>query len=486
MADLLIKQDILCPLLEVNLASPLLRRCFDGYYSMHYCNNGTAPAENATLEITLDEFLDFTSAELPVASQNGQTYSFQLGNLGVGECGDFKVYFNVSCDASLGQTHCTEAHVYPDSICGNYPGWAGGAIAVEGSCVGDLAYFSITNTGTADVDGLPFTLIKDGQIVQQDFLGLMAPGETLGVNWPAYGDYFSIQVENPSGYPYPGKKMAFVENCGGQNNNSWFAGSLPAGDSEPFIAIDCQQNIGSYDPNDKSAYPVGFGDEHFIERNVGLDYRIRFQNTGTDTAFTVVIRDTLSNWLDPATVRPGAASHPYVMDLSGNDQDGVVLSFRFPDIMLPDSNINEPASHGFIQFSVSQKVDNPLGTIIENNAGIYFDFNEPVITNTVRHEVGENFILINDVKTPVKSMAPSFIIFPNPTTGEAVLKLKDIPTGRFEMVLMDAMGQPLLVERFHGLTKNISMANYPTGLYFIKIATEGGWATTHKFVVAGR
>lgn len=102
------------------------------------------------------------------------------------------------------------------------------------------------------------------------------------------------------------------------------------------------------------------------------------------------------------------------MDLSGNDQDGVVLKFRFPDIMLPDSDISEPASHGFIQFSVSQKADNPLGTVIENTAGIYFDFNEPVITNTVKHEVGENFIVINEVKTPIKSITPSIAISPNP------------------------------------------------------------------------
>jgi uncharacterized repeat protein (TIGR01451 family) len=484
--DLLVQPEAICPLLEVNIASPLIRRCFDGYYSVHYCNNGTAPAENAYLELQMDDFLELTSAELPIASQNGQTHTFQLGNLGIGECGDFKVYFNVSCDAALGQTHCTEAHVFPDSICGNHPGWSGGMIELEGNCVGGLILFSVTNTGTAALDALPFTLIKDGQIVQQDYLGFMAPGETLGVNWPADGDYFSIQVDNPPGYPYPGKKASFVENCGGQGTGSWFAGSLPLGDTEPFIAIDCQENIGSFDPNDKAAFPVGFGDEHFIERNTNIDYRIRFQNTGTDTAFNVVIVDTLSAWLDPATIRTGAASHAYEMGLSGNDQDGVVLKFRFPDIMLPDSNINEPASHGFIQFSVSQKADNPLGTIIENNAGIYFDFNEPVVTNTVWHEVGENFIVINDVETLVKSIAPSIAISPNPTTGEAVLKLQSPPSGILEMWLMDARGRLLQTEQFTGSERRIYLSEFPTGLYFVKLISEKGWSATAKFMKVGK
>ncbi|MCB0556652.1 MAG: hypothetical protein KDD02_24110, partial [Phaeodactylibacter sp.] len=63
--------------------------------------------------------------------------------------------------------------------------------------------------------------------------------------------------------------------------------------------------------NDKQGFPRGYGDEHYIYPGTDLEYLVRFQNTGNDTAFLVVIRDTLSEFLDIATVRPGAASHPY-------------------------------------------------------------------------------------------------------------------------------------------------------------------------------
>ena len=64
------------------------------------------------------------------------------------------------------------------------------------------------------------------------------------------------------------------------------------------------------------ATPEGVKAEHYIWPGTELDYKIRFQNTGNDTAFTVVIRDTLPDWLDVATFRAGATSHAYEWDIS--------------------------------------------------------------------------------------------------------------------------------------------------------------------------
>ena len=137
---------------------------------------------------------------------------------------------------------------------------------------------------------------------------------------------------------------------------------------------------GSFDPNDKAVSPKGEGVAgHITRADSILNYLIRFQNTGTDTAFTVVVLDTLDIDLDIRTLVPGASSHPY--DL--NVLDGNILEFRFENIMLPDSNINEPLSHGFFLYDIHTKPDLPYFTSFENSAAIYFDFNEPVITNTV-------------------------------------------------------------------------------------------------------
>jgi hypothetical protein len=42
-------------------------------------------------------------------------------------------------------------------------------------------------------------------------------------------------------------------------------------------------------------------------------------------------------------------------------------------------------SHGFVSFRVAPRAGLPEGTVIENTAGIVFDQNSPVITNTVRN-----------------------------------------------------------------------------------------------------
>lgn len=153
-----------------------------------------------------------------------------------------------------------------------------------------------------------------------------------------------------------------------------------AGDENPLDNEECESQTvqGSFDPNDKLVTPEGF-----ISAATELTYLIRFQNTGNDTAFNVVVRDTLDSGLDPSTLELGASSHPYTFELSGERQ----LTFRFNNIQLPDSFINEPSSHGFLSYKVKPWSDG-RDTVIENAANIYFDFNLPVRTNKVTSYIG--------------------------------------------------------------------------------------------------
>jgi hypothetical protein len=43
---------------------------------------------------------------------------------------------------------------------------------------------------------------------------------------------------------------------------------------------------------------------------------------------------------------------------------------------------NEPESHGFIHFRIKTIPGLGVADVVENSVAIYFDFNEPVITNT--------------------------------------------------------------------------------------------------------
>ncbi|MCS7074896.1 MAG: T9SS C-terminal target domain-containing protein, partial [Bacteroidia bacterium] len=136
---------------------------------------------------------------------------------------------------------------------------------------------------------------------------------------------------------------------------------------------------GSYDPNDKQVQPTSILPNQVTE----LRYLIRFQNTGTDTAFTVIIRDTLNPKLDISTFRILGASHPYTYSI----QDQQVLHVFFHNILLPDSFTNEPKSHGYVQYAIKCKPGLTNGTVIPNTAYIYFDFNTPIQTNTVTTQV---------------------------------------------------------------------------------------------------
>lgn len=136
----------------------------------------------------------------------------------------------------------------------------------------------------------------------------------------------------------------------------------------------------AFDPNDKLVTPVGYGAAGAVP--IGLDrltYTVRFQNTGTDTALNVVIEDALDPDLLWESMQVVAASH--ALTRISVDESGVA-TFRFGQIMLPDSNVNEPASHGFIIYSIAPMPDASHATEITNTAGIFFDLNTPVITNT--------------------------------------------------------------------------------------------------------
>ena len=121
-----------------------------------------------------------------------------------------------------------------------------------------------------------------------------------------------------------------------------------------------------------------------------LDYIINFQNTGTDTAYNITVRDTLSDKLDWNTLQMTDASHPYSLVI----EDGNKLAFTFYDIRLPDSTTNETGSHGYVAYRIKPKSTLVAGDSIPNLASIYFDFNLPVETNNAYTIVVDNNMVL--------------------------------------------------------------------------------------------
>ncbi len=167
--------------------------------------------------------------------------------------------------------------------------------------------------------------------------------------------------------------------------------------------------VGSYDPNDKQVSQAAYSPND-LGTGRPLVYTIRFQNTGSYYASTVVVRDTLSPNLDPGTLQVLGASHPFTWSLRGPG----ILEFRFDNIYLPDSVNDEPGSHGFIQFAVGLRANLPLGALTENTGHIYFDFNTPIVTNTVTTAV---------VSTSEPLAVIPLTVFPNPASDRVQVRV---------------------------------------------------------------
>ncbi|MBV6443640.1 MAG: hypothetical protein EPGJADBJ_05423 [Saprospiraceae bacterium] len=467
--DFPVQDSVLCSLLDVSVSTPFLRRCFDSQYFVSWCNEGTTATFDALIEIVLPPELDFVSASQPV-TQSGDTLRFDLGTVGFGECGDLNFKVNVNCDSTvLGQTLCVEARIFPDTVCYEIPNWSGARVVATAHCLADTAVeFRLRNIGTAPTQTLDYIITEDLVVLMQGNFEL-DPQEEQVILRNANGFMQRIEAQQEPGYPFGPVSSAFVEGCGNAAMSFGLVNQFSLDDASPFTDIECREVVGSYDPNDKQGFPNGYGNPHLIEPGTDITYLIRFQNTGTDTAFTVTIRDTLSAWLDPATVRPGASSHAYTWELTGPG----ALAFHFANILLPDSNVNEPASHGFVQFRISQRAGAPLGTVIENDAAIFFDYNAPVITNTTFHTLGEHFYTVSVENAPGSGLLP-VSVSPNPFRDRTVIALPEALPGEAVFRLFDQSGRVVRETVFSGNTLEFQATNLPSGLYFFEIRDAGG------------
>lgn len=466
---------VACPQLSAQIGTPLLRRCFANYFEVDVCNDGTILADDAYVDVTLPPpgFLPVSAASLPFEVLAPGVYRFQLGDMEVGTCVHFNLVSAVSCDSAvIGQTLCFEAHAYPDTLCEPVlPGWNGASVVVGAQCNNGATEFTITNQGEAPMqEPSNYIVIEDDVMFSEGTFQLNA-GESIAVDVPDNGSTWRIEALQVPNHPVPGVPSAALEGCTVLSTfSTGFFLDYPVYDPSPAYDIECLEVVGSWDPNDKTGFPLGVSSQNLIGKNTALDYLIRFQNTGTDTAFQVVVRDTLSAQLVPNSIRLGAASHPYEFAL----ENGNVLVFTFKNIRLVDSFANEPASHGFLRFKISQKPDLPDGTDITNRAGIYFDFNPPVMTNTTRHQIGKVPHVSGLSGGPQAGSAP-LRVYPNPLNGAMLLRTEqEMPPGA-RWSLYDFSGRRIASGNMQGNIAALgAYLNAAAGVYHVEFSAKDG------------
>jgi hypothetical protein len=205
---------------------------------------------------------------------------------------------------------------------------------------------------------------------------------------------------------------------------------------------------------------------------------VHFQNTGSYYAQKVVVLDTLDADLDWSTLRPVYQSHPCVVTM---DENGVV-KFTFNNINLPAEMMNAAGSNGMLTYTIHTKKNLALGTTFTNKAAIYFDYNEPVMTNTTLNTLGAPAGINN---TPGAGNG-SFSIYPNPTAKMFYARLNGAGNEKANMKITDISGKVVMVRDLQLQTgmQNIpvDVATLSPGLYFVTVNNNGG-CQTQKLVI---
>ncbi|MEN9914756.1 MAG: hypothetical protein RL528_1517 [Bacteroidota bacterium] len=317
-----------------------------------------------------------------------------------------------------------------------------------------------------------------------------SPGSyTLTLTYPAGVTVNTSSIQNSS-YTITGNTITWTLNSALSSFNNYdnitfnVPSGLPSGTPHYFTSTitptgnltDCSSlnNAGSllqllgnsYDPNDKVVSRPNQTEEVFWNETTYLDaynieklnYTIRFQNTGTAPAQNIYIIDTLSSNLNWASFSLIESSHPMQVVSLGNG----ILRFEFSQIWLADSTTNEEASHGHLVYNISEK-ESTLGEVgaeIENTAYIYFDWNDPIVTNTTYN--------INELTEGIEEESRQFIkLFPNP----AVSELNLVCGGEFNYEISDMSGRILLQGEINESDK-IRIADLNAGVYNITCITE--------------
>ena len=226
----------------------------------------------------------------------------------------------------------------------------------------------------------------------------------------------------------------------------------------------------SFDPNDKQELHEGRFSKPAYDAGAYLYYRIRFENTGNDTAFDIQLRDTLSDRLDASTAEVIAASHPYKFSINS----GNILVWKFSNIMLPSKQDNADANHGWAYFRIKPRKGLNVGDSVTNRAAIYFDFNLPIITNTQNTVITINKSVITGVNDLFSGAHTSTLrIFPNPVSKKISLSYTGSGMTEATTELFDITGKKLISFGesvfMAGAPVHLSLPSIGKGVYILRV-----------------
>jgi type IX secretion system substrate protein len=261
--------------------------------------------------------------------------------------------------------------------------------------------------------------------------------------------------------------------------NSGVAIFPKVGDANPI----CNQSwwevftTGSYDPNDILVNRDTLYDFEILTPP-DLEYIIRFQNTGNDTAFTVKVLNPIDTTkLELSTLEIVSTSHSADISWIPWERN---MEFLFENILLPDSNVNEPMSYGYIRYRIKSRTNLMVGDTVNNQAYIYFDFNDPIPTNIATTQV---VMFTGTYETD--SGISNFNVYPNPAKSTLNIHVVTEQPRNISLELYNIYGQKIEVVHkgivsSNDWIKEIDISHLNSGVYFIM--ARGGINNATRFI----
>lgn len=241
-----------------------------------------------------------------------------------------------------------------------------------------------------------------------------------------------------------------------------------------------QTVVASYDPNSMEVNYERITPAQ-VTAQQWLEYTIHFQNLGTAAATTVILSDTLDyQKLNPATLQWITQSHNCIWSLTSLGPNTGLLTVRFLNINLPYRNVDVIGSQGFVRFRVRARPSLTVGEVVPNHAGIVFDYNVPVLTNTATTTV---FL---PTAALARHTAAAWDAYPNPATDAVTIAAELATAGPVRVELLDVLGRPVRQQTLTApagpLRQILDLRGLAAGVYVLRLTPPTGPASSRQVV----
>ena len=312
--------------------------------------------------------------------------------------------------------------------------------------------FSYNNSIAQVVSSVPSVTSTNGNTMTWNFSGLQ-PFESKFID-------VTLKFNTPQQSPalIGGENIMFSANLTTLNSDE-----TPANNTFELS----QTVVNSFDPNDKTCLQGNSVDISTVGDYV--TYLIRFENIGNGNAKNIFIRDEIdSAKFDITTLTPLHASHLF----STKVYDGNRVQFLFENILLPSTL---GSNTGYVAFKIKTVSTLNIGDSFSNAAAIYFDYNDPILTNN------EVTTIADQLSNPTFEQKHIEIkLYPNPVVDQLHIKLDSDLEKINSVEIYNISGQLLMVLTKGAKTASIDVSHLPSGTYLLKL-NSGANSSTHKF-----